>query len=335
VPLYPVYALLFADAGLSVAQISTLFALWSGCAMVLEVPSGAVSDMMSRRTVLLVASLLRAAAFGLWMVAPSYLGFAVGFVVWAASGALISGAWEALTYEHLEQHGASDRYATVVGRASSAAWIVTLLATFSATPLLAWGDYGLVAAVSVVTALIQAGIALALPRDAPRSDQPTRFLATIRAGVGEAARSGGVRLPLLAGVLLAGLTGLDEYVPLLLRAGDVSQAAIPLLLGLLPLAAAVGGWAAGVWSGLASRAIGVALVAAAMVTVVVAAFAPIWGLIALAVWYGMVEFARVVADVRLQHAVRGPARATVTSVAGFGAEVAAVLLFLAVAGIAC
>jgi len=72
-----------------------------------------------------------------------------------------------------------------------------------------------------------------------------------------------------------------------------------------------------------------------MVTVVVAAFAPIWGLIALAVWYGMVEFARVVADVRLQHAVRGPARATVTSVAGFGAEVAAVLLFLAVAGIAC
>ncbi len=332
-PLYPLYALLFADSGLSVAQISTLLALWSGCAIVLEIPSGALSDIMSRRTVLMAASLLRAAAFGLWVLLPNYLSFAIGFVVWAAAESLISGTWEALTYEHLDQHGASERYAATVGRASSAQWMMTLLATICAAPLFALGGYSLVAATSVVAALAQAGIALVLPRGAPHPQQPSRFLATFRTGVGEAARNGGVRLPLLAGALLAGLVGVDEYVPLLLHAGDVILVVIPLLLGLLPLAAAAGGWAASTWPDLAPRAIVASLAAASFVTVVAAAVAPIYGLVALAVWYGMVEFARVVADVRLQHAVRGPARATVTSVAGFGGEIAAVVLFLAVAGV--
>jgi len=61
-------------------EVGLKFRILEPHAMMLEVPSGAVSDMMSRRTVLLVANLPRAAAFGLWTVAPSYLGFAVGFV---------------------------------------------------------------------------------------------------------------------------------------------------------------------------------------------------------------------------------------------------------------
>ncbi len=40
-PLYSVYALLFADHGLAVAQVSSLFIIWSLTSFVLEVPSGA------------------------------------------------------------------------------------------------------------------------------------------------------------------------------------------------------------------------------------------------------------------------------------------------------
>ena len=50
--LYPVYALLFADTGLPLWQISSLFALWSLTAVVLEVPSGAWADTVSRRRLL-------------------------------------------------------------------------------------------------------------------------------------------------------------------------------------------------------------------------------------------------------------------------------------------
>ena len=51
VPYYPLYALLFLDTGLSEAQISVLFALWSITAFVAEVPTGALADRWSRRGV--------------------------------------------------------------------------------------------------------------------------------------------------------------------------------------------------------------------------------------------------------------------------------------------
>jgi ABC-type transport system involved in cytochrome bd biosynthesis fused ATPase/permease subunit len=54
-----------------------------------------------------------------------------------------------------------------------------------------------------------------------------------------------------------------------------------------------------------------------------------WGFLAISVGYGALQHAMVVADARLQAAVRSQARATVTSVAGLGAEVAAMLMYAA------
>ena len=58
VPYYPLYALLFLDTGLSEAQISVLFALWSITAFVAEVPTGALADRWSRRGSLMLAGFL-------------------------------------------------------------------------------------------------------------------------------------------------------------------------------------------------------------------------------------------------------------------------------------
>ncbi|GAB2854079.1 hypothetical protein GCM10027074_21250 [Streptomyces deserti] len=109
--LYPVYALLFADTGLPVWQISSLFALWSLTSLVVEVPSGAWADAVSRRLLLCLGPLLSAAAFALWVLAPSYEAFALGFVLWGVGEALGSGALEALVYDELDRLGAAGRYA--------------------------------------------------------------------------------------------------------------------------------------------------------------------------------------------------------------------------------
>ena len=84
--LYPVYVLLFGDTGLTVGQISGLFVLWSVTAIVLEVPSGAWADTVSRRLLLCLAPLLTGACFALWVLAPSWWAFALGFVLWGAAG---------------------------------------------------------------------------------------------------------------------------------------------------------------------------------------------------------------------------------------------------------
>ena len=161
--LYPVYALLFSDAGLSLWQISSLFALWSITGVFLEIPSGAWADAVSRRTLLWLAPLLTATGFALWVTIPSYAAFALGFVLWGAGGALSSGAREALVFDELDRLGAADRYARVMGRARAAGLLAVMAAMGLAGPVFALGGYPAVGAASVLVCLLGAATATRFP----------------------------------------------------------------------------------------------------------------------------------------------------------------------------
>ncbi|SCL48315.1 MFS transporter [Micromonospora chersina] len=161
--LYPVYALLFADTGLSVGQISSLFVLWSAAGILLEVPSGAWADAVSRRRLLCLAPLLAAAGFALWVLVPSYPAFAVGFLLWGAGGALRSGALEALVWTELDRLGAAGRYARLTGRAKTAELLGVVGAMGLAAPVLALGGYPAVGAASVAVCLAAAAVATRFP----------------------------------------------------------------------------------------------------------------------------------------------------------------------------
>ena len=89
IPLYAVYAVLFADVGLTTTEITSLLVIWSVTAFVVEVPSGAWADTVSRRGLLVLSSVLYAGCFAAWTVLPSYPSFAVGFVLWGVSSALM------------------------------------------------------------------------------------------------------------------------------------------------------------------------------------------------------------------------------------------------------
>src|SRR3712207_2529409 len=94
VPYYPLYALLFLDTGLSDAQISLLFAVWSVTAFATEVPAGALADRWSRRGVLVLGGVLEAAGFVVWTAARSFWAFLAGLVGWGVAGPPWSGAAE-------------------------------------------------------------------------------------------------------------------------------------------------------------------------------------------------------------------------------------------------
>ncbi|WP_307839472.1 MFS transporter, partial [Streptomyces sp. MBT97] len=170
--LYPVYALLFADSGLSVGQISSLFVLWSLTGVLLEVPSGAWADAVSRRLLLWVGPLLGAAGFALWVLFPSYGAFAAGFVLWGARGALGSGALEALVYEELDRAGAADRYALIMGRAQALGQVAVMAAMGLAGPVFAAAGYPGVGAASVLACLLCAATATRFPEH--RTPTPPR-----------------------------------------------------------------------------------------------------------------------------------------------------------------
>ncbi|WP_246485783.1 MFS transporter [Kribbella qitaiheensis] len=118
--MYPLYQLLFTDHGLSTSQVSTLFIIWSTTAFLLEVPSGAWADVFSRRKLLMLGSALSGLGYASWILLPTYAGFALGFILWGISSALISGTFEALVYDELAARGTAHKYAGLIGRAKAA-----------------------------------------------------------------------------------------------------------------------------------------------------------------------------------------------------------------------
>lgn len=240
--LYPVYALLFSDTGLSVWQISSLFALWSLTGVVLEVPSGALADGTSRRRLLVLAPLLTATGFALWVLLPSYASFAVGFVLWGAGGALGSGTLEALVYEELQRLGAADRYAGIMGRARACGLVAVMAAMALAGPVFAGGGYLAVGAASVLTCLLAAATANRLPEHRGPAAGVRGWTATLRAGLAEARDDRSVRgALLLVPAVTSVFEALDEYTPLLVRDTGVADRTVPWLLLLVWAGATAGG----------------------------------------------------------------------------------------------
>lgn len=327
--LYPVYALLFADTGLSVGQISSLFVLWSLTGVLLEIPSGAWADTVSRRLLLWTGPLLGAVGFALWVLFPLYGAFAAGFVLWGARGALGSGALEALVYEELGRLGAGGRYARVMGRARAAALLGVMAATALAGPVLALGGYGAVGAASVLACLLTAAVAARFPehrdakedRPAGRDGRSPGLRATLAGVRGKASVRGALLLvPAVAAVWGA----LDEYTPLLVRGTGVADSTVPWLLLLVWAGATAGGLLAGVGERLGDTGLAGLLAGSALALAAGAAAGTPAAVTLVALAFGGFQLAQVLADARLQRRIEGGGRATLTSVAGVGTELATI-----------
>jgi predicted MFS family arabinose efflux permease len=328
VPYYPLYALLFLDTGLSNAQISALFAIWSVTGFVCEVPSGALADRWSRRGVVVLAGVLQAAAFVIWTAAPQAWAFALGFVVWGVSGAFVSGASEALVYDGLAAVGAADSYVRVNGWMTSAELLVQVPTAFAAAALYAVGGYALVGWVSVATCLAAAALALRFP-EAPRAADDESLAGTLADGVREAVHSPPLRILVLAVALIGGLDAVEEYFPVLAGDWGVATTAVPLAVLVIALAGATGA----ALGGRADRLRGGTLLALLVVAAGCLAAAAVWArpaaLVLVAVFYGLYLAVLVVAEARLQDRIASRHRATITSVAGLGIELASLLVFAA------
>ena len=81
--------------GLSLGEIGAVFAVHSAVAMALEVPSGALADVVGRRRVMLVGAALTAASLLVFAVAQAILAFMAAVALLASGRALISGSLEA------------------------------------------------------------------------------------------------------------------------------------------------------------------------------------------------------------------------------------------------
>ncbi|MEU0991015.1 MFS transporter [Streptomyces sp. NPDC005953] len=334
--LYPVYAVLFTDHGLSTAEISSLFVITSLTGLLVEVPSGVWADTVSRRRILVIGPALASMGFALWVALPGYASFALGMVLWAGGGALRSGSMEALAYEELKRLGAEQRYVRLMGRAAAASTTATALATAAAGPLFAWGGYPALGAASVLACVLCSAAALTLPEHrrsrsaagATTAAEPQTAWSVFSSGLAEVRAGRGVRYALLMSVLLTSVWGaLEEYVPLLAAEMGAATRDIPWFVLIVWVGVTLGGLLAERAEQLSHRVMGGLLALAALLLAMGALAGALWGFLALAIAFLVFQLADVVADARLQGTITGPSRATVTSLAGWGTSCTTLVVY--------
>lgn len=102
--------------GLSLTQILLLQGILSVVMVIMEYPSGYISDRIGYRVALNLAALLGILGWGMYTVAGNFIHVMVSEILIGISLAFISGSDSALLYETLKQEGAEQQYARHQGR---------------------------------------------------------------------------------------------------------------------------------------------------------------------------------------------------------------------------
>ena len=67
---YPVFAVIFLDFGLTLEQFAMLNVIWAATIILAEVPSGALSDLLGRKKLLVLTALLMVVEMAVWAFTP-------------------------------------------------------------------------------------------------------------------------------------------------------------------------------------------------------------------------------------------------------------------------
>ncbi|MFH2043695.1 MAG: MFS transporter [Pseudomonadota bacterium] len=106
---YPVFAILFLDFGLTLEQFALLNVAWALSIVILEVPSGALADIIGRRNLVVSAAVIMVVEISLLCFAPRgnitllFVIFLINRILSGSAEACASGADEAIAYDTLKK----------------------------------------------------------------------------------------------------------------------------------------------------------------------------------------------------------------------------------------
>ncbi len=359
VPFFGVYALYIRDQGISAGQFALLLIVASATGFAWEVPSGVLADRLDRRVVLHVSSVAFACMFACWLLLGSFWGFAVGFFLWGVAGALWSGTFQALMYDSLQARGLQADYPKVRAYSETAMAIAAAGGLLSASPLYHLGGYPLVGWVSAAVVGAHVLLVFTLPHARPvgapaspvevttapstplavttRLDPtlapdvvapaPDSYWDTLRAGMTQVRRTT-VLLRMLAVFTGASvITGVEEFLPRIWNENVLSTGQVPLGLGGLAIAAALGNAVAPHASRFSPLISSIYAGAAAVFMATGALTHHVVGVALLVIGFGMGLSLMTSIDIRLQTTIASQTRATVTSIFNLCAEMGSMLSY--------
>ena len=330
--IYPVYTLLFVEAGLDLTHISYLLAIWSIPVVLFEVPSGVLSDRWSRRGMLLLAALLKAACFTFWLIDFSFVFFALGFVCWGISEAFASGSEEALLFDSLKSQGLEHQFERWYGKAMAFSGVAVAISCITGGFAVQVFGFKVVLLFSLASCLGAFLLALSFKEVNLYRIREKGVLRTNLHVAREAFRHlvSTHSLRYMAALLIiplsmAGL--LDEYDPLIASSYGFAIAYVGYWVGLRYLLEAFGSFFAHRFS-VISKHVGVVLSLVAGVFLLVSGFLPQYLAIPFYfLFYLLIASAQVIQENLVQASIEEHGRATVHSIISLATNFHAILIF--------
>ena len=313
-------------------EFSLLLVVWSGVAILLEVPLGALADRFDRRQMLTIAGIIEGGCFILWLLIPNFWGYLLGFATWAVAGSLQSGTSESLIYDTIRKRAGENPdaarklrwiesiYARIYGRSMAARSLGAMCALFVGGYLAAWLGYDLVLLLSVVAPWLGA-LALWMlirdPRPAKAPGKQRSFVGIIQDALSEILPNRELRHFLLAFATLGATFGaLEEYVgPFYLEKPGTTLGLIGVILGSALLGATAGLLLAERMQFKRHASVHALMILASLLLLGSVVTTSALGVVALVGYFFICSISFVHLQSRMQARIKGEARATVTSAA--------------------
>lgn len=247
--IFPYYAIMFSERShLSTLEISILFGWWTLVALISELPTGTLADKYSRRSVIILSDILRAFAFILWLFMPTFIGYAIGFMLWGISYALNSGAFQAYLYDELRAENKTHNFTKIFSRSQSMALVGMMVAYIVASFI--GQNYSLALILSIIVSLISAYIAFLFPspikdNTSNSEDSKPSQIELLKSAIVEVTKSKFLmRLVITLSVVMTISGAVQEYVPLYDKMVGVPVPIVPLVLTVGLALSAILAWVA-------------------------------------------------------------------------------------------
>lgn len=123
---------------MTASQLGLLDAAVFAYGLLIEIPSGAVADLIGKKKSIVAAMFLSGLGIMFMSFGQEYIHFAIGFIIAQTGWALYSGAAEAFAYDSLVEKNEENSYDRVISASSSINRIVTVITIFVGGFLYAW-----------------------------------------------------------------------------------------------------------------------------------------------------------------------------------------------------
>lgn len=326
--IFPLYAVMFADSGLSAFQISILFVVWSVAGFLLEVPSGVLADKYSRKYILIIAQIAKIIGFSFWIIMPNFWGFLIGFIFWGIKSALYSGTFESLLYDELKSVDKQNDYTKILGRMESIGMVGVILAGIAASLVSPFG-YPMIIGISIFFVIVSLIPLMVIPHaKQAESTHEKEYFTLLKQGLTVAATSP-VLLRLI--LFLAAAIGIDAvidefYNPFVREVGLATQY-LGYFFALAIFVDILGSLVAYRFQKLSNKFYYVLFTICGGILLLASLLGNMYSLVLLLLFSFAYRIVKLNFEGRVQDLIPTSVRATVSSVKGFALETSSIAMF--------